>query len=164
MATFSFDIVSDYDKAEVNNVFQAVEREIANRYDFKGTPAAIDWLGDKTGFTVTGNSLWQVESITDIIRKHLANRGQSSKILDLTKPSVEANLKTTQEMPFIQGLDQDKAKMITKLLREEMPKLKTAIQGDAVRVSSGSKDDLQKAMQLVKAKDFDFPVNFTNYR
>lgn len=164
MATFSFDIVSDYDKAEVNNVFQAVEREIANRYDFKGTPAAIEWLGDKTGFVVTGNSLWQIESITDIIRKHLANRGQSSKIMDLTKKPVEANLKTTQEMPFIQGLDQEKAKMITKLLRDEMPKLKAAIQGDAVRVTSGSKDDLQKAMQIVKAKDFDFPVNFTNYR
>lgn len=164
MATFSFDIVSDYDKAEVNNVFQAVEREIANRYDFKGTPAAIEWLGDKTGFTVTGNSLWQIESITDIIRKHLANRGQSSKIMDLTKKPVEANLKTTQEMPFIQGLDQDKAKQITKLLRDEMPKLKTAIQGEAVRVTSGSKDDLQKAMQVVKSQDFDFPVNFTNYR
>ena len=164
MATFSFDIVSEYDKAEVNNVFQAVEREISNRYDFKGTPAAIDWLGDKVGFIVTGNSLWQIESITDIIRKHLANRGQSSKIMDLTKTPVEANLKSTQEMPFIQGLDQDKAKLITKLLREQMPKVKASIQGDAVRVSSGSKDDLQKAMQLAKAEDFDFPVNFTNYR
>lgn len=164
MATFSFDIVSEYDKAEVNNVFMAVEREINTRYDFKGTPAAIEWLGDKAGFTVIGNSAWQVESITDIIRKHLANRGQSSKILDLSKEPVESNLKTSQEMPFIQGLDQEKAKMITKLLREEMPKLKASIQGDAVRVTSGSKDDLQKAMQLVKAKDFDFPVNFTNYR
>jgi len=164
MATFSFDIVSEYDKAEVNNVFQAVEREIANRYDFKNTPAELEWLGDKVGFKITGNSAWQIESITDIIRKHLANRGQSSKILDLTKELVESNLKTIQEVPFVQGLDQDKAKMITKVLREELPKLKASIQGDAVRVTSGSKDDLQKAMQVVKAQDFDFPVNFTNYR
>lgn len=164
MATFSFDIVSEYDKAEVNNVFMAVEREIGNRYDFKNTPAALEWLGDKVGFKLIGNSAWQIESITDIIRKNLANRGQSSKILDLSKELVEANLKTTQEVPFVQGLDQEKAKMITKVLREELPKVKASIQGDAVRVTSGSKDDLQKAMQLVKAKDFDFPLNFTNYR
>lgn len=164
MATFSFDIVSEYDKAEVNNVFMAVEREMANRYDFKNTPAAIEWLGDKAGFKVTGNSEWQITSIIDIVRKNLANRGQSSKILDLSKPLVESNLKTTQEIPFIQGLDQDKAKQITKLLRDEMPKLKTAIQGEAVRVTSGSKDDLQKAMQLVRDSNLDFPVNFTNYR
>lgn len=164
MATFSFDIVSEYDKAEVNNVHMAVEREIANRYDFKNSPAAIEWLGDKTGFKITGNSEWQITSIIDIVRKNLANRGQSSKILDLSKPVVESNLKTTQEIPFIQGLDQDKAKQITKLLRDEMPKLKTAIQGEAVRVSSGSKDDLQKAMQLVRDSNLDFPVNFTNYR
>lgn len=164
MATFSFDIVSEYDKAEVNNVFMAVEREISNRYDFKNTPAALEWLGDKVGFKITGNSAWQIESITDIIRKNLANRGQSSKILDLSKELVEANLKTTQEVPFVQGLDQEKAKMITKVLREELPKVKASIQGDAVRVTSGSKDDLQKAMQVVKAQDLDFPLNFTNYR
>lgn len=164
MATFSFDIVSEYDKAEVNNVFMAVEREISNRYDFKNTPAALEWLGDKVGFKLIGNSAWQIESITDIIRKNLANRGQSSKILDLSKELVEANLKTTQEVPFVQGLDQEKAKMVTKVLREELPKVKASIQGDAVRVTSGSKDDLQKAMQLIKAKDFDFPLNFTNYR
>lgn len=164
MATFSFDIVSEYDKAEVNNVHMAVEREMANRYDFKNTPAAIEWLGDKTGFKVTGNSEWQITSIIDIVRKNLASRGLSSKILDLSKPLVESNLKTTQEIPFISGLNQDKAKEITKLLREQMPKLKTAIQGEAVRVSSGSKDDLQKAMQLVRDANFDFPTNFTNYR
>lgn len=164
MATFSFDIVSEYDKAEVNNVFMAVEKELGNRYDFKGTPAALEWLGDKVGFKITGNSAWQIESITDIIRKNLANRGQSSKIMDLSKELVESNLKTTQEIPFIQGLDQDKAKMVTKVLREEVPKVKASIQGDAVRVTSGSKDDLQKAMQVVKAQDFDFPLNFTNYR
>ncbi len=164
MATFSFDIVSEYDKAEVNNVFMAAEREIGNRYDFKNTPAALEWMSDKVGFKITGNSAWQIESITDILRKNLANRGQSSKILDLTKELVEANLKTTQEIPFIQGLDQDKAKSITKVLREELPKVKASIQGDAVRVTSGSKDDLQKAMQVVKTQDFDFPLNFTNYR
>jgi uncharacterized protein YajQ (UPF0234 family) len=164
MASYSFDIVSEYDKAEMNNAFGQTQKELANRYDFKGTPAAIEWLGDKTGLKVTGNGEWQVESIVDIFRKKLATRGQSTKVLDLTKPMVESNLKTTQEIPFKEGLDQDKAKQITKVLRESFPKVKAQIQGDAVRVNSGSKDDLQAVMQLIGQQDFDFAVSFTNYR
>lgn len=164
MATFSFDIVSEYDKAEINNVFAAAQREISNRYDFKGTPAAVEWLGDKAGFKVIGAGEWQIDSIIDIIRKHVINRGQSPKILDLSKTVVEANLKASKDIPLIEGLDQDKAKQITKLLREQLPKLKAQIQGDAVRVTSSSKDDLQAAMRAVSAADFDFAVTFNNYR
>src|SRR5690349_12750810 len=100
MPSFSFDIVSEYDKAEMNNVFLAVEKEIANRYDFKGTPATIEWLGDKTGFKIIGANQWQCDTILDIIRKKLASREQSSKVLDLTKTPIESNLKTTWEVPF----------------------------------------------------------------
>lgn len=164
MANFSFDIVSTYDKAEMNNVVMSAQREIANRYDFKNTPAALEWLGDKDGLKLTGNSDWQLESILDIVRKNLANRSLSSKSLDLTHTPVTTNLKITQEIPFVDGLDQDKAKLVAKLLREEVPKVKASIQGDAVRVVSGSKDDLQKAMQVVSSHGFDFPVSFTNYR
>lgn len=164
MATFSYDIVSEYDKAEMNNVFALAQKDIANRYDFKNTPADVDWLGDKTGFKVTGAGDWQIESIIDIIIKKLVSRNQSSKSLDLTKPISTSNLKATQEIPFIAGLTQDKAKEITKVLREEMPKVKALIQGDAVRVTSGSKDDLQAAMRLLEAQDFNFPIAFTNYR
>lgn len=164
MANFSFDVVSDYDKAEMNNVFDQTEREMTNRYDFKGTPAAIEWLGDKTGLKVTGNSEWQIDAILDIVRKKLAARGQSQKVLDTSKDIVESNLKSTKEVPFKQGLDQEKAKKITALLREHLPKLKAQIQGDAVRVIGNSKDDLQTAIQLLKTQDFDFPLNFTNYR
>lgn len=164
MATYSFDIVSEYDKAEMNNVFALTQKEINNRYDFKGTPAEIDWLGDKTGFKIIGANDWQIDSITDIIRKKLASRDQSSKTLDLSKTIVTSNLKSTQEIPFIAGLDQDKAKQITKLIRDEFPKTKPQIQGESVRVISTSKDDLQKVMQLVQSHDFDFPISFTNYR
>lgn len=165
MANFSFDVVSEYDKAEMNNVLDQTQREIANRYDFKGTPAEIDWIdGDKTGFKITGNGEWQIDAILDIVRKKLASREQSQKILDTSKDAVESNLKTTKEVLLKQGLDQDKAKQITKLLREDFPKVKAQIQGDAVRVMSNSKDDLQGVMQLLRAKDFDFPLNFTNYR
>lgn len=164
MATFSFDIVSDYDKAEMNNVFAQVEKEIDNRYDFKGSPAAIDWLNDKKGFKLIGASQWQVEAVLDIVRKKLVSRNQTSKALDLTKTPIESNLKVTWEIPFIAGLDQDKAKKITALLREKVPKVKAQIQGDAVRVTSGSKDDLQASMREVDAADFDFPTQYTNYR
>lgn len=165
MANFSFDIESDYDKAEMNNVYDQVQREISSRYDFKGTPADLEWLdGDKTGFKVTGSSEWQIDTITDIVRKKLATRGQSQKVLDISKDVTESNLKTSKEIPFIQGLDQDKAKQLTKLIRDEYPKVKTQIQGDTVRVMSASKNDLQAVMQLLRATDFDFPITFTNYR
>lgn len=164
MANFSFDVVSDYDKAEMNNVFDQTLREIDSRYDFKGTPAALEWLDDKKGLKVTGNGEWQIDAILDIVRKKLATRGQSQKVLDTSKEIVESNLKATKEVPFKQGLDQDKAKQLTKLIRESHPKVKTQIQGDAVRVMSGSKDDLQAVMQLVRGADLDYPLSFTNYR
>lgn len=165
MANFSFDVVSEYDKAEMNNVFDQAKREMDTRYDFKGTPAELEWLGDdKTGLKVTGNSDWQIEAILDIVRKKLASREQSQKVLDVSKEAVTTNMKTIKEVPFIAGLDQDKAKRITKLIRDELPKVKTQIQGDAVRVTSGSKDDLQAVMTLLRKQDFDFPLSFTNYR
>lgn len=164
MPTFSFDIASTYDKAEMNNVFSQTEKEIDNRFDFKGTPAAIEWIVDKTGIKVTGAGDWQIENIIDILRKKLAARNQSSKSLDLSKEIVTANLKSTKEIPFIAGLTQDKAKQITAVIREHAPKAKGLIQGDVVRVTSASKDELQNVMSLVQSQDFDFPLNFENYR
>ncbi len=165
MATFSFDIVSEYDKAEMNNVFDQSVREMAARYDFKGTPAALEWLNsDKTGLKVTGSGDWQIDAILDIVRKKLAARGQSQKVLDASKEPVTSNLKATKDVPFKQGLDQEKAKKISSLIRDSGLKAKPQIQGDAVRVTSGSKDDLQAVIQLLKSQDFDFPVAFTNYR
>ncbi|MCA9324958.1 YajQ family cyclic di-GMP-binding protein [Candidatus Saccharibacteria bacterium] len=164
MPTFSFDAVSEYDKAEMNNVFDQVQRELINRYDFKGTPAAVEWLDDKVGLKITGNGDWQIDAILDIVRKKLAARSQSQKVLDTSREVVEANLKTTKDVPFKHGLNQDQAKQLTKLIRDEYPKVKTQIQGEAVRVMSGSKDDLQAVMSLLRGKDLDFPLSFTNYR
>lgn len=165
MGNFSFDIVSDYDKAEMNNVFDQVQREIVSRYDFKGTPAEIEWLdAEKTGFKITGNSDYQIDAILDIVRKKIAARDQSQKVLDVSREAVTSNLKATKEVPFLKGLDQDKAKKITKLVRDELPKVKTQIQGDEVRVTSPKKDELQIAMQLLRSQDFDFPLSFTNFR
>lgn len=165
MANFSFDIVSEYDKAEMNNVFDQAQREMSSRYDFKGTPAEIDWLNaEKTGLKITGSGEWQIDAILDIVRKKLATREQSQKVLDTSNDAVDSNLKTTKEVPFKQGLDQEKAKKITALVRDKLPKVKTQIQGDAVRVTSNSKDNLQDVMQLLRAQDFDFPLSFNNFR
>lgn len=164
MATFSFDIVSEYDKAEMNNVFLQVEKEIGTRYDFKGTPAAIEWLNDKKGFKIIGSNEWQIDAIIDIVRKKLATREVSSKVLDLDKTVSESNLKATKEVPFVEGLSQDKAKQLTALIREKFPKAKPQIQGEAVRVTSASKDELQSIMSAVRSADLDFVTSFTNYR
>jgi uncharacterized protein YajQ (UPF0234 family) len=96
------------------------------------------------------------------LRKKLATRNQKSKSLDLSKDVTESNLKATKEIPFIAGLDQDKAKQITKLLRDTAPKVKAQIQGEAVRVTSASKDELQNVMRLLDAEDLAFPVQYTN--
>ena len=164
MAQFSFDIESTYDKAEMNNVEQLVNREIENRYDFKGTPAAVEWLADKKGFKVIGSNEWQLETVVDMIGKQLAKRGSTSKVLDISGKVTEANLRAWKDIPFKDGLKQDDAKKITKLLKESHPKAKTQIQGDVVRVTSASKDELQAVMQTLHSADFDFPLSFTNYR
>ena len=164
MPTFSFDIVSDFDKAELNNVYDQTQRELDGRYDFKNTPAAIEWMDDKAGIKVTGNGDWQIDAILDIVRKKLGIRGQSQKLLDVSKDIVESNLRTTKEVPFKKGLDQEKAKKITALIREHYPKVKAQIQGDEVRVSASSKDDLQGVMSILRDTDFDFPLQFQNYR
>ena len=164
MAQFSFDIESTYDKAEMNNVFGQVEREIAGRFDLKGTPAAVEWMTDKKGFKITGSNEWQVDALVDIVRKTLAKRSVSTKVLDESCKVNEANFHATKEVPFKDGLSQDNAKKITKLLKESHPKAKTQIQGDVVRVTSNSKDELQAVMDTMRSADVDFPVIFTNYR
>jgi uncharacterized protein YajQ (UPF0234 family) len=165
MANFSFDAVSDYDKAEMNNVLDQTSREMSARYDFKGTPAAIEWLNsEKTGLKITGSGEWQIDAILDIVRKKLASRGLSQKVLDVSADVTDSNLKSVKNVTFKNGLDQTKAKRVTSLIRDEFPKIKATIQGEAVRISSTSKNDLQAVMQSLNAADFDFPLSFINYR
>lgn len=164
MASFSFDIVSDYDKAEMNNVFLQAEKEISTRYDFKGTPAAVEWLKDKEGIRIVGANEWQLEAVLDIVRKKLASREVSSKVLDLTKDILESNLKATKEVPFKKGLSQENAKHISKEIREHFKKAKAQIQGEELRVTSASKDELQAVMSHVRSLDIDTPLQFINFR
>lgn len=165
MGSFSFDIVSDYDKAEMNNVFDQAQREISSRYDFKGTSANLEWLdGDKTGLKITGDGDYQIDAILDIIRKKLATRGLNQKVLDTTKESNTTNLKTTKEVLFKKGISSENAKKVNIIIRDNYPKVKPTIQGDEIRVTSPKKDELQAVIQLLQLKDFDFPLDFTNFR
>ena len=161
---FSFDVVSDYDLAEMTNAVDQAQRELLQRYDFKGTSAAIEFTDGKAGVLIKGDTKYQLDSIVDVLQGKLIKRGISLKVLDLSSEPVQGGKEMRWTVNFKKGLDQEKAKMITKTIRDDYPKAKAQIQGDEVRVSSASKDDLQGIMQALKAKDFDFPLSFTNYR
>ena len=162
MADSSFDVVSKVDRQEVDNALNQAAKEISQRYDFKGVGASISWSGDK--ILMEANSEDRVKAVLDVLETKLVKRGVSLKSLDAgdPKPSgreyrIEAALK--------EGLSQENAKKISKIIRDEGPKsVKAQIQGDELRVSSKSRDDLQAVQALLKGKDLDFAVQFTNYR
>lgn len=161
----SFDIVSDYDIAKVTNAVEQSQREIGQRYDMKGTKAALEFIdGNKTGVAITGDNQFHLDSILDILRKKLAGCGVSQKILDTTKEPVSGSMQLKWDLAFVKGLDQEKAKKVTKLIRDSYPKAKPQIQGEEIRVTSAKRDELQAVMQLLKNSDLDFPIEFTNYR
>lgn len=165
MATFSFDIVSDYNLAEVVNAVDQTKRELANRYDLKGTSAGLEFSdNDKSGLKIVGDSQYHIDAILDILRKKFSLRGVSQKVLDTSQEPVVSNLKTTQNLSFKKGLDQAKAKKITSLIRDNFSKVKTQIQGSEVRVTSPKKDELRAVMKLLEQQDYDFPLSFTNFR
>ena len=161
----SFDVVSDYDIAKVTNAVESSQREITSRYDFKGTKAGLEFTdGNKNGVTITGDNQFHLDSIIEILRKKLATYGVSQKILDVSSEPTESNLQMKWLVAFRKGLDQDKAKQVTKLIRDNYPKVKPQVQGEEIRVSSAKRDELQAVITLLKEADFDFPLDFTNYR
>ncbi len=163
--SFSFDAVSDYDASEMNNVVDQARREILTRYDFKGTSAAIEFAsGEKDSLKITGDTQYHLDAIMEMLRKKAATRSVSQKVFDTSAEPEISSLKMTWIISFRKGLDQERAKKITKLVRDQLPKVKTQIQGDEVRVSSAKKDQLQDAMDLIKGAKFDFPVSFRNFK
>ena len=162
MADSSFDIVSKVDKMEASNALTQAQKEIESRYDFKGVGASVEWSGEK--ILMTANSEDRVKAVLDVLQSKLVKRGISLKSLDASKPyasgkdyKIEATLK--------QGIEQDQAKKISKIIRDEGPKsVKAQIQGDELRVSSKSRDDLQDVIALLKGKDLEIDLQFTNYR
>lgn len=164
MAQFSYDIESTYDVGEMNNVYDQVQRELGARYDLKGTHTALEWIDDKKGLKIYGDTQYHLDAVIDMLRKKAATRGISVKSFDTSKEPETTNLRMIWVVPLVNGLKQEDAKKITKLLKEELPKVKTQIQGEAIRVMSPKKDELQASMKLIQSKDFNFPIIFTNFR
>lgn len=163
---YSFDIVSDFDPQEMLNALDQTKREIANRYDFKGTNSKIDFLeGSKDELLLLVDSEYKLTALIDILKSKMISRGLSLKILDLTGPNEEASGgMVRKKIKLLKGMDQEKAKKVTKLIREDYPKAKAVIQGESIRVSSAKKDELQAVMSLLKSAELDFPLQFENYR
>lgn len=161
---FSFDVVSDFDAGEMINAIDQAQREIAQRYDFKGTSAQIEFADGKNGLELTADSSNQIDALIDVIQSKLIRRDISPKALDLANQPRESGTQVKRSVAFKKGLDQEKAKKLTKLIRDQFPKAKAQIQGDSVRVSSTSKDDLQGIMSLLKQQDLDYPLQFQNLR
>lgn len=162
--TFSFDIVSEFDKSEMNNAVDQTAREIQTRYDFQGTSSKIEYDKESQVINVSSNSELKLQAIVDVLESKFIKRGLNLKHLDKANETVQSGMEYKKTLNLIQGLDQDKAKKITKLIRDKHPKVKTQIQGEEVRVMSSSKDDLQQVMQLLKNSELEMPLNYVNFR
>ena len=163
MADSSFDIVSKIDRQEVDNALSQAARELAQRYDFKGTGAEIKWSGEHA-IEISANADDRAKAVLDVFKEKLIKRQQSLKILDASEPR-QSGRESKISIALKEGISQEQAKKIGKLIRDEGPKkVKVQVQGDELRVSAGSRDALQEVIALVKAQDYDFAVQFTNYR
>jgi len=158
----SFDVVSKFDRQEVDNALNMAAKEVHQRFDFKGTDASIRWSGEAIEMEASGEE--RVKAVLDVFQSKLVKRGVSLKALDAGAPRLSGKIwKITATMQ--QGISQENARKVAKLLRDEGPKgVRCQIQGDELRVSSKSRDDLQTVQRLIKEQDYDFAVQFTNYR
>ena len=162
MADSSFDIVSRVDKQEADNALNQAAKEIAQRYDFKGTGAEIDWSGESV--VIKANAEERVRAILDVFQSKLIKRGISLKSLEAGEP-VASGKEYKLTCKLKNGISSEHAKEVAKIIREEGPKsVKAQIQGDELRVSSKSRDDLQDTITLLKGKDLPVDLQFENYR
>jgi len=158
----SFDVVSKVDRQEVDNALNQADKEIQQRYDFKGVGASIEWSGES--ILIKANSEERAKAVLDVFQSKLVKRGISLKSLDHGDPQPSGK-EFRLAASIKEGIAQDVAKQLTKLLRDEGPRsVKAQIQGDELRVSSKSRDDLQEAIALLKGADVDAALQFVNYR
>jgi hypothetical protein len=157
------DIVSKVDRQEADNALSQAAKEIATRFDFKGTETTIEWKGD-LGIEISSSTEDRAKAALDVFKEKLVKRGVSLKSLNTGDPRVSGkDYKINGD--FKAGISQEQAKKIGKIIRDEGPKnVKTQIQGEELRVTGKSRDDLQEIQQLLNSSDLDFAVQFTNYR
>ncbi len=161
-STFSFDIVSDFDRQELVNTIDQVTRDVNSRYDLKDTNTTLD-LSEEMLVINTSSEMTR-DAVVDILSQKAAKRGLSLKIFEYGKIESASGNRIRQEVTLKKGISQEIAKQISKLIRDEFKKVQASIQGDAVRVSAKAKDDLQGVMVRLKTEEFPVALQFTNYR
>ncbi len=157
----SFDTVSEIDHHELSNAIDQANREIGTRYDFKGSDAKIEQTDNQ--LTLNAESDFQIKQMTPILKEKMSKRGFDVSCLEFSDV-VEMNKRARQQVLVREGLDQDLARKIVKLIKESKIKAQAAIQGDQVRVSGKKRDDLQKIMQLIREANLGIPIQFNNFR
>ena len=164
MADSSFDIVSKYDKQEVANAVNTAAKEVANRYDFKNVGARVELAGEV--IKIEANTEERCKAVLDVVETWLIKRGVSLKHLDVPEAGPRISGKEYHlDAPLKEGISQENAKKIGKIIRDEGPKsVKSQIQGDELRVSSKSRDDLQAVQRMLREADLDVALSFTSQR
>jgi len=161
-STYSFDIVSDFDRQELVNAVDQVVRDVKSRYDLKDSQTTVEL--NEENITINTDSEFTLESVHTILREKAAKRSLSQKIFDFGKVESASGNRVRQEIKLKKGISQEIAKQISKLIRDEFKKVQASIQGDAVRVSAKDKDDLQTVIVRLKQEDYPVALQFTNYR
>jgi len=162
MADSTFDVVSDFDQQELVNALDQVRREVATRYDFKGARITLE-LG-KTEITLQADDEYRANSVKDLVQSKAVRRGLSLKIFDWGTLEPASGGTVRQHIGLRRGLTTEQAKELSRMIREQFPKTKPSIQGDAVRVSGKSRDELQAVISYLKALEYPVALQFTNYR
>jgi uncharacterized protein YajQ (UPF0234 family) len=158
----SFDVVSDFDRQELVNALDQVRREVATRYDFKGSKVSIELGTDE--ITLVADDDFRAASVKDLIESKAVRRGLSLKIFEWGRLEPASGGTVRQRVGLRRGLTSEQAKELSKLIRERHPKVKPVIQGEAVRVSGKSKDELQAVIGQLRELDYPVALQFTNYR
>ena len=158
----SFDVVSDFDDQEMRNALDQVRREVQQRYDFKGV--TFELTQTKTELVLLTDDEFRAAAIKDLIESKAVRRSLSLKIFDWGKIEPAGGDKVRQHITLRRGLNEDLARKLSKLVRDEFPKVKAQVQGDALRVFGKNKDDLQRVIARLRELDEPVPLQFTNYR
>ena len=160
--SFSFDVVSDFDRQELVNTIDQVRRDVSTRYDLKDSKTDIAL--EETAITITTASDMTLQAVEDILRQKATKRNLSLKIFDFQPAETVGGNRVQQVVKLRKGLSQELAKKLSKTVRDNLKKVTVAIQGESLRVTGKSKDDLQQAIQLLKTQDVEVPLQFDNYR
>ncbi|MFY8148848.1 MAG: YajQ family cyclic di-GMP-binding protein [Prochlorococcaceae cyanobacterium] len=160
--TFSFDVVSDFDRQELVNAIDQVRRDVGTRYDLKDSNTEVTL--EETSLTITTASDMTLQAVEDVLRQKATKRNLSLKIFDFQTPEPVGGNRVQQVVKLRRGLSKELAKDLSKVVRDNLKKVTVSIQGESLRITSKSKDDLQGAITLLRQQDVEVPLQFENYR